>query len=88
MRRSAVMRHDARMDDHKDTSQPGEPRVWYTVQQVADRLQVNPVTVLRWMRQGELPYLDLGGRKAGYRVRAEVLEEWERKHYHQANDRT
>ena len=66
---------------------PGaEPQTWYTVQQVADRLQVNPVTVLRWIRQGQMPYLDLGGRKAGYRVRADVLEEWERQRYGYARD--
>lgn len=62
-----------------------DDRAWYTIQQVADRLQVSTETVLRWIRKGELPYLDIGGRKAGYRVRAEDLEAWERARFH---DRT
>lgn len=71
------------MDEHAAAQQP--PQVWYTVQEVADRLRVNPITVLRWIRKGELPYLDIGGRKAGYRVRAEDLDAWERARFH---DRT
>ena len=75
------------MDEHDDATPSAGPRTWYTVQQVAERLQVNPVTVLRWIRQGELPYLDLGGRKAGYRVRAEDLEAWELARFREASTR-
>jgi excisionase family DNA binding protein len=39
----------------------------YTVAQVAERLQVNPETVRRWLRSGELRGRLLGD-KAGYRV--------------------
>jgi excisionase family DNA binding protein len=49
------------------------PREWLTVQQVADVLQVHEETVRRWIREGELPVLDLG-RKAGYRIRPADLE--------------
>lgn len=46
---------------------------WLTVEQVAELLQVNPETVRRWIRSGELPVLDLGGPKTGYRIkRSEV----------------
>lgn len=38
-----------------------------TVAQVAERLQVNPETVRRWLRTGDLPGIMLGD-KAGYRV--------------------
>lgn len=82
------MSYDRRMETHNDAAPSPEPRTWYTVQQVAERLQVNPVTVLRWIRQGELPYLDLGGRKAGYRVRAEDLDAWERARFRDAGERS
>jgi excisionase family DNA binding protein len=39
----------------------------FTVAQVAERLQVNPETVRRWLRTGELRGILLG-RKAGFRV--------------------
>ncbi len=46
---------------------------WLTVEQIAELLQVNPETVRRWIRSGELPVLDLGGPKTGYRIkRSEV----------------
>ena len=38
-----------------------------TVQQVADRLQVAPESVRRWLRSGELGGVNLGG-KGGWRV--------------------
>ncbi len=38
-----------------------------TAQQVADRLQVTPATVKRWLREGQLPGVMLGDR-AGWRV--------------------
>lgn len=44
-----------------------------TVQQVADRLQVNIETVRRWLRRGELAGVDMGHR-IGYRVRERDLE--------------
>ena len=50
------------------TEEPGADR-WLTVAQVADRLQVSQETVRRWIRNGDLPVLELGGLKAGYRVR-------------------
>lgn len=51
------------MEEHHD---------WYTVNEVADRLRVHTETVYRWIRAGELGYLDLGGR--AYRVRREDLD--------------
>ncbi|MBI3978269.1 MAG: helix-turn-helix domain-containing protein [Chloroflexi bacterium] len=43
-----------------------------TVAQVAERLQVNPETVRRWLRSGRLRGILLGDR-AGYRVGASEL---------------
>lgn len=47
---------------------------WLTVDDVATRLQVSQETVRRWIRAGRLPVLDLGGPKAGYRIREDALE--------------
>lgn len=47
---------------------------WLTVEEVATRLQVSQETVRRWIRAGHLPVLDLGGPKAGYRIREDALE--------------
>jgi excisionase family DNA binding protein len=47
--------------------------VWLTVAQVAERLQVSQETVRRWIRDGQLPVLELGGLKAGYRIREDDL---------------
>lgn len=47
---------------------------WLTVSQIAERFQISQETVRRWVRTGQLPVLDLGGAKAGYRVREADLE--------------
>jgi excisionase family DNA binding protein len=44
-----------------------------TVQEVADRLRVNPYTVRRWLRDGALKGRLLGGKRAGYRIAASDL---------------
>lgn len=44
-----------------------------TVQEVAARVRVNPETVRRWLRSGELRGVRLGAR-AGYRVPVAELE--------------
>jgi excisionase family DNA binding protein len=44
-----------------------------TVEQVADYLQVHPETVRRWLREGSLVGVSLGGRTR-WRVRREDLE--------------
>jgi excisionase family DNA binding protein len=41
--------------------------------EVAERLGVNIETVRRWVRNGEIEVIDLGG-KAGYRVTEAALE--------------
>lgn len=41
---------------------------WLTVQGVADILQVTEETVRRWIRRGDLPAMNLGGPRAGYRM--------------------
>lgn len=48
-------------DQHEDT--------WLTVEDVAKRFDVSQETVRRWIRGGQLPVLDLGGPKMGYRIR-------------------
>ncbi len=45
-----------------------------TVQQVAERLKMNPETVRRWLRQGKLRGYLLGGDRSGYRVAADDPE--------------
>ena len=47
---------------------------WLTVAQVAERFQISQETVRRWIRNGDLPVLELGGLKAGYRVREDDLD--------------
>lgn len=54
------------MSDHDE-------REWRTVAQVAGLFQVHEETVRRWIRDGQLPVLDLG-KKAGYRIRPEDLD--------------
>jgi excisionase family DNA binding protein len=46
-----------------------------SVKDVAERLGVSAEAVRRWMRRGELPYIDLGG-PAGYRIRLVDLEQF------------
>ena len=40
---------------------------WFTVEQVAERLQVTEQTVRRWLRAGALAGRNFGGR-TGYRI--------------------
>jgi len=47
---------------------------WMTVEQIAELLQVNSETVRRWIRSGDLPVLDLGGPKTGYRIKRDDLD--------------
>ena len=47
----------------------------YTVQEVADQLNVHPDTVRQWIRSGELEAIDLGGR-AGFRVSESALQKF------------
>ena len=56
-------------------NQHDEPR-WLTVAQVAERLQVSQETVRRWIRGGQLPVLELGGVKTGYRIREDDLADF------------
>ena len=44
-----------------------------TVDQVAERLQVNEYTVRRWLRSGELEGVPFGGR-TGWRVKEKDLQ--------------
>jgi len=46
---------------------------YMTVEQVAERLQVSPWTVRRWLRDGELEGSNLGDR-AGWRVPGGAVE--------------
>lgn len=46
---------------------------YLNTQEVADRLRVDPVTVRRWIRAGELEAVPLGP-KAGYRITEEALQ--------------
>lgn len=46
---------------------------WLTVSEIVETLKVHEQTVRRWIREGELPALELGG-KSGYRVRRDEFE--------------
>ena len=58
-----------------------QPREWLTVQQVAEEFQVIEETVRRWIRAGDLPVLDLGGPRAGYRIRRSDLDAFIQQRY-------
>jgi excisionase family DNA binding protein len=45
------------------------------VADICDRLQVHEETVRRWLRDGRLKGINLGG-KSGYRIRENDLEEF------------
>jgi excisionase family DNA binding protein len=63
-----------------------EHECWYTVEQVAKRLQVAEVTVRRWLREGLLRGSRLPG-KAGWRIPASELERFLRERAGQGLDR-
>lgn len=54
---------------------------WLTVEDIAERLQVSQETVRRWIRSGKLAVLDLGGPKAGYRVKPDELDRFIEERY-------
>jgi excisionase family DNA binding protein len=45
-----------------------------TVAEIAERLRTHPETVRRWMREGKLRGVRLGGPKLGWRVAEAELE--------------
>lgn len=47
-----------------------------TLDEVAERLRVTRRTVERKIKRGELPALELGGKRTALRVDARELEEW------------
>jgi excisionase family DNA binding protein len=54
---------------------------WLTVEEVAEKLKVNEETVRRWIRANKLQVLDLGGQRAGYRIRRQDAEEFLRQRF-------
>lgn len=51
-----------------------EQRRMLTVKQVAERLQIGQVTVLRWLRSGKLRGVKPGGTRIGWRIPVAELE--------------
>jgi len=49
---------------------------WLSVEEVAEKLKVTEETVRRWIRAKKLPVLNLGGPRAGYRIRRRDLEQF------------
>ena len=47
----------------------------YTVEEVASHLAVHPETVRKWIKNGHLRAINLGGR-AGYRISRAALEQF------------
>jgi excisionase family DNA binding protein len=60
---------------------------WYTPQEIADRLKVSPLTVRRWIREGRLRAVSLGGKKTGYRIRESDLNAFIGRAEHAEGDR-
>jgi excisionase family DNA binding protein len=58
-----------------------DPTEWLTIPEVAANLKVDPETVRRWIRAGELPYLSLGSAKAGYRDQRADLDRFTEERY-------
>lgn len=55
---------------------------WMTVQDVSEYLKVDPETVRRWVRNGELKVLSLGrGNRSGYRILKTELDAFIRARY-------
>jgi excisionase family DNA binding protein len=54
---------------------------WLTVDEVAQQLRVTDETVRRWIRRRQLPVLDLGGPRAGYRIRRDDLDRFIKQRY-------
>ena len=46
----------------------------WTVEQVAAYLKLNPETIRRWVRRGELEAISLGSDRAGFRIRQSEVE--------------
>jgi excisionase family DNA binding protein len=46
------------------------------IPEAAERLNVSRASVYRWIDEGRLPAIQLGGRGAPIRVRAAELDEW------------
>jgi excisionase family DNA binding protein len=47
-----------------------------TVAEVADKLAVSPRTVSRWLSEGRIKGIKLGGKKTGWRIRPSELEKF------------
>lgn len=47
------------MTDHDETMQP---TIYYTVEEVADSLRVDPAFIYREIKRGHLPAIRIGGR--------------------------
>jgi excisionase family DNA binding protein len=45
-----------------------------TVKEVAERLRLNPRTILRWIKTGKLHAIGFGSDRAGYRIRGSEVE--------------
>ena len=56
-------------------------RQWWTVEQVAEELGVNPETVRRWIRGAVLPAESLGSARLGYRVARADLDAFVQKRF-------
>lgn len=48
------------------------------VEEVAERLRVNPETVRNWLRTGRIKGTRIGGKRAGWRIPVEEVERVER----------
>lgn len=49
-------------------------RKLYTVKEVADELRVHEETVRRWIRDGKMAAVRMGGSRGGFRIKSEEVE--------------
>jgi excisionase family DNA binding protein len=46
----------------------------YTVKEVADQLRVHEETIRRWLRDGKITGIRMGGSRSGYRISEDEVE--------------
>ena len=54
-----------------------EEERWYTVDQLAERWQLKPETIRRWIRLGDVRAMLLGDRRTGYRIHSDEVKRFE-----------
>ncbi len=72
--RAKTLEEEERMAEENQAGGAAVPPEWLTVEQVAEWLQVSTKTIRRYIEDGSLPAVNLGGR--AIRIRRQDLETW------------